>query len=72
MNSNTEGFSLGNEIVFIIEDSADGGLKASAIGADVSVEAENFDQLKQNVRKAVADNFKGMEFSKIVLGYILQ
>lgn len=60
-----------HEIVFIVEDSADGSFKANAIGFSISVEAENFAQLKQNIREAVADNFEKNIISKIVLAYIM-
>ena len=55
-----------NEIIFIIEDSIDGGFEAHAVGFSIFTEADNFDQLKQNIREAVACHFEESEMPKLI------
>ncbi|MBI1939832.1 MAG: 2-oxoisovalerate dehydrogenase [Ignavibacteriales bacterium] len=55
-----------NEIIFIIEDSIDGGFEAHAVGFSIFTEADNFDQLKQNIREAVACHFEENEMPKLI------
>ena len=46
------------EIIFEVrEDQADGGYVASALGYDIFTEAENLDELRENVRDAVQCHF---------------
>ena len=46
------------EIVFLIEDAAEGGYTARALGQSIFTEAESLDKLRQNVREAVACHFE--------------
>lgn len=46
------------EIVFLVEDAAEGGYTARALGESIFTEAENLDELRQNVREAVACHFE--------------
>lgn len=55
-----------NEIIFIIEDSIDGGFEAHAVGFSIFTEADNFDQLKQNIRGAVACHFEENDMPKLI------
>jgi len=60
-----------NEIIFIIEDSMEGGYEARAVGYSIFTEAENFDKLKTNIREAVACHFEETEMPKLIrLHYI--
>ncbi len=43
-----------NEIIFLVEDAPEGGYTARALGHSIFTEAETLDELRQNVRGAVA------------------
>lgn len=45
------------EIVFVVEEDADGGLTARAIGESIFTQAEDMDRLKDKVRDAVRCHF---------------
>jgi hypothetical protein len=42
-----------NEIIFEIAQDADGGYTAEALGESIFTEADNWDELRANVREAV-------------------
>lgn len=46
-----------SEIVFLVEDAAEGGLLARALGHSIYTEAENYDELRTLVRDAVHCHF---------------
>ncbi len=49
---------MNNEIIFTVqEDELDGGFTASALGAGINTQGETMDELRQNVREAVACYF---------------
>ncbi len=59
------------EIIFVIEESLDGGYEAHALGNSIFTEAENLDDLKRNIKEAVACHFEEGEMPKIIrLHYI--
>lgn len=59
------------EIIFIIEESLEGGFEANALGNSIYTEAENLDDLKRNIKEAVACHFEEREMPKIIrLHYI--
>jgi hypothetical protein len=45
------------EIMFVVEESPAGGLIACAVGESIFTEAETLDELRNNVREAVACHF---------------
>jgi hypothetical protein len=45
------------EIVFIVEEAADGGLVARAVGESIFTQAASLEQLRHAVREAVACHF---------------
>ena len=45
------------EIVFIVEQDADGGLTARALGESIFTQADAIEQLRENVREAVRCHF---------------
>ena len=60
-----------NEIMFIIEESFEGGYEANALGHSIFTEAENLDELKYNIKEAVACHFESSEMPKVIrLHYI--
>ena len=46
-----------SEIVFLIEDAAEGGLIARALGHSIFTEADSYDELRTQVRDAVQCHF---------------
>ncbi len=45
------------EIIFLVEESPEGGYEARALGHAIFTEAENFEALKEQVRDAVQCHF---------------
>jgi hypothetical protein len=45
------------ELIFIVEESLDGGYEARAIGQSIFTEAETIDELKKNIAEAVRCHF---------------
>jgi len=59
------------EIIFIIEESLDGGYEAHALGNSIFTEADTLDELKKNIRESIACHFEEEEMPKIIrLHYI--
>lgn len=46
-----------NEIIFIVEESEEGGLTAKALGVSIFTEAENLEELRAAVKDAVKCHF---------------
>ncbi len=46
-----------SEIVFLVEDAAEGGLIARALGHSIFTEADSYDELRELVRDAVQCHF---------------
>lgn len=59
------------EIIFIVQESLDGGYEAHALGESIYTEAENLEELKKDIKEAVACHFEESEMPKIIrLHYI--
>ncbi|MFA7421912.1 MAG: 2-oxoisovalerate dehydrogenase [Melioribacteraceae bacterium] len=54
------------EIIFIVQESLEGGYEARALGASIFTEAEGLEELKKNVKEAVACHFEESEMPKII------
>jgi hypothetical protein len=48
-----------NEIIFLIEEAAEGGFTARALGESIFTEGNDMDDLKKNVRESVSCHFDG-------------
>ena len=60
-----------NEIVFLIEDAAEGGYNARALGESIFTQAETLDDLRVSIRDAVHCHFEpGRGPSVIRLHYV--
>jgi hypothetical protein len=46
------------EIIFLVEDSDEGGYEAKALGYSIFTEAESLDDLKKNIKDAVHCHFE--------------
>ena len=60
-----------SEIVFLVEDAAEGGLLARALGHSIHTEADSYPELRANVRDAVQCHFdEGERPAEIRLHYV--
>ncbi|HAN09063.1 MAG TPA: 2-oxoisovalerate dehydrogenase [Clostridiales bacterium] len=50
-----------NEIIFLIEESIDGGYEAKALGESIYTQAETYEQIKENIKEAVLCHFDDEE-----------
>lgn len=55
-----------SEIVFLVEDSPDGGFTARALGESIFTEADTIDELREAVRDAVACHFGDTDRPKTI------
>lgn len=54
------------EIIFLVEDSEEGGYEAKALGHAIFTEAENLDELKANIKDAVKCHFEENELPLMI------
>lgn len=45
------------ELIFLVEDSAEGGYEAKALGESIFTEGETMESLKENIKEAVKCHF---------------
>ena len=55
-----------SEIIFIVEDSVEGGYTARALDQSIYTEGETLDELKANIKDAVKCHFDAKELPHIV------
>ncbi len=55
-----------NEIIFLVEESAEGGYTARAVGESIFTEGDDFDAIRRNVREAVECHFDDGEKPKLI------
>jgi hypothetical protein len=55
-----------NEIIFLVEDSKEGGFEAHALGKSIFTEGENLDELKENIREAIRCHFEDGSIPSII------
>jgi len=55
-----------NELIFMIEDSPEGGYIARALGESIFTEADNLDQLHGRIREAVKCHFDENKMPKVI------
>lgn len=54
------------EIIFLVEDSDEGGYEAKALGYAIFTEAEDLEELKNNVKDSVKCHFEENEQPSII------
>ncbi len=54
------------EIIFLIEESLEGGYEARALEASIHTEADNMSELKNSIRDAVKCHFDENEIPRII------
>ena len=57
---------INKEIIFIVEEAAEGGYFAHALEHSIITEADTWDELKKNVRDAVLCHFEEKDMPKII------
>ncbi len=55
-----------NEIIFVAEDSLEGGFEAKALGHSIYTQGDTLEELKENIREAVAVHFNSGEMPKMI------
>lgn len=55
-----------SEVVFLVEDAAEGGFVARALGHSIFTEAETFEELRSQVRDAVHCHFDDGERPTVI------
>ena len=55
-----------NEIIFLVEDTPEGGFTARSLGHSIYTDADNITELHANVRDAVACHFESSEKPSII------
>jgi predicted RNase H-like HicB family nuclease len=58
------------EIIFIVEDSLDGGYEARAIGESIFTEGDSIDELKKNITEAVSCHFENNNLPLVSLQFL--
>jgi predicted RNase H-like HicB family nuclease len=61
-----------SEIIFVIENSDEGGYTAKALGYSIYTEGETLDELKENIRDAVKCHFDDATIPHIVRLHIVK
>ncbi len=57
---------MNTEIIFLIEESIDGGYEAKALGHSIFTEADSYDELKESVKDAVQCHFEEENMPKMI------
>lgn len=57
---------MSTEIIFVVEESAEGGYEVRALGHSIFTKAETWDELKRMIRDAVRCHFTEDERPKVI------
>jgi len=60
------------EIIFLVEEAAEGGYTARAINESIFTEADTLDELRSNVREAVECHFEDNGGPKVIRLHIVR
>lgn len=60
------GHKMKNEIIFLVEDSLEGGYEARALGYSIFTQADSLDELKENIREAIFVHFDSENMPKVI------
>ncbi len=63
---------MAKEIIFVVEEAAEGGYAAQALGFSIFTQADSIDELKQMTRDAVACHFDEAEKPQIIRLHIIR
>lgn len=54
------------EIIFLVEESPEGGYEARALGYSIFTQADSFEELKRTIQDAVACHFDASEKPRLI------
>jgi hypothetical protein len=57
---------MSNEIIFLVEESPEGGYEARALGHSIFTEADTLDELREMTKDAVLCHFNEPETPKVI------
>ena len=60
------------EIIFLIEEAAEGGLVAKALGESIFTEGETLEEVKSNIKEAVECHFDEANLPKLIRLHIVK
>ena len=60
------------EIVFLVDEAAEGGFTARAVGESIFTDADSIDELRVNVRSAVDCHFDDVQGPKVIRLHIVR
>jgi len=63
---------MSQEIIFVVQESPEGGLEARALSASIYTEADTLEDLREMVRDAVACHFDEHERPRIIRLHIVK
>jgi hypothetical protein len=61
-----------SELLFLVEESPEGGYTARAVGLSIFTEADNLDDLRRNIREAVECHFESGDAPKLIRLHIVR
>jgi hypothetical protein len=61
-----------NEIIFLVEEAPEGGFTARALGESIFTEADTLDELRHQIRDAVACHFEDGKGPSVVRLHIVR
>ena len=61
-----------NEILFLVEEAAEGGYNAKALGEAILTEADTLEELRGNIKEAVACHFDEGQVPKLIRLHIVR
>jgi len=63
---------MAKEIIFLVEESPEGGYEARALGYSIYTEAETLEELKEMIKDAVKCHFEEEEAPKLIRLHIVR
>lgn len=60
------------ELIFLIEEAVEGGFTARALGEGIFTEGETMDDLRTNIKEAVACHFEASDLPRLVRLHIVK
>ena len=63
---------MSTEILFIVSESPEGGFEARSLGHSVYTEADSMDELREQVRDAVAVHFEDVDRPRIIRLHVVR
>lgn len=61
-----------NEIIFLVEESDEGGYTVRAVNESIFTEADTLDDLRRNIREAVECHFEDNKAPKVIRLHIVR